>query len=124
MENIPPETPKAKGPSKGLAIASLVLGIFSLSRIPLSINWPLAQTTWYSTGWVGIFMVIGLGVSTVIPLLAIIFGAEQLSRGIGTDWDGKRMAKAGLITGCIGLGWMMAVYFIVPTLFSVLAALT
>jgi uncharacterized membrane protein len=124
MENITPETPKAKVPSKGLAVASLVLGIFALARLPAIVSWPLAETIWYARGWVEIFPVIGLGVSIVIPLLAIIFGAEQLSRGIGTDWDGKRTAKAGLITGCIGLGWTMGFDRIVALLFWILGALT
>jgi hypothetical protein len=112
MENIPPETPKAKGPSKGLAIASLVLGIFAVARMPATLSWPVAENYWcHARGWVEIFPVIGLVGITVIPLLAVIFGAVPLYQGKGTDWDGKRMAKAGLVTGSIaGLCWAILVF--------------
>jgi hypothetical protein len=43
----------------------------------------------------------------VLPILAIIFGAIPLKQGKGTDWDGKDMAKTGLVAGIISVAWMI-----------------
>ncbi len=80
MENIPPETTEKKVPSKSFAITSLVCGIISLA---------------------------GGGLIIVLPILAVIFGAIPLNQGKGTQWDGKGMAVAGLVTGIIGLAWVI-----------------
>ncbi len=79
MENTLGGINQPKLPSKGLAIAALILGIVSL---------------------------VGGGITIVIPILAVVFGAIPLKQGKGTQWDGKGMAVAGLVMGIIGCaGW-------------------
>jgi hypothetical protein len=65
-----------KTPSKGMAIASMILGIISL---------------------------VAPGLNFVTGLVAIILGSIPLSQGKGTDWDGRGMAMAGVITGTISI---------------------
>jgi len=92
-----------------------VLGIFAVARMPATLGWPVAETIWWDArGWFEIFPVIGLVGIIVIPLLAVIFAAVPLMQGQGTDWDGKRTAKAGLVTGSIaGLYWAMVLFMII-----------
>jgi len=92
-----------------------VLGIFAVARMPATVSWPVAGNIWRDArGWVEIFPVIGLVGIIVIPLLAVIFAAVPLMQGQGTDWDGKRAAKAGLATGSIaGLYWAMILFMII-----------
>jgi len=93
MENIPPEKTESKVPSKGLAVASLVCGILSLAGGAILV-------------WLTPIVVVSLADGNllfVLPLLAVIFGAVPLYQGQGTDWDGKRMAEAGLSTGTVTL---------------------
>jgi hypothetical protein len=81
MEYTAPGPIEPKVPSKGLATTSLVLGIVSLA---------------------------GGGITIILPLLAVVFGAIPLNQGKGTQWDGKGMAVAGLVMGIIGLaGWLI-----------------
>ncbi len=71
-------------PSKGLAITALILGVVSLA---------------------------GGGITIIVPLLAVVFGAIPLNQGKGTQWDGKGMAVAGLVMGIIGLaGWLVCCF--------------
>jgi len=94
MENIPPEKTESKVPSKGLAVASLVCGILSLAGGGAILVWLTP------------IVVVSLADSNLLfflPLLAVIFGAVPLYQGQGTDWDGKRMAEAGLSTGTVTL---------------------
>lgn len=46
--------------------------------------------------------IIGFPLSIILGAVAIIMGAITLNKGKGRDWDGKAMAKGGLITGIIG----------------------
>jgi hypothetical protein len=65
-----------KTPSKGMAIASMILGIISLAAP---------------------------GLNLITGLVAIILGSIPLSQGKGTDWDGRGMAMAGVVTGTISI---------------------
>jgi hypothetical protein len=93
MENIPAEKTETKVPRKGLAVASLACGILSLAGGTILV-------------WLTPIVVVSLADSNllfVLPLLAVVFGAVPLYQGQGTDWDGKRMAEAGLSTGTVTL---------------------
>jgi len=107
MENIPPETAEAKVPSKGFAVASLVCGISSLAKGGVTVFRPYIFHNWEILVWGAIYTIAGTAVTIVLPLLAVIFGAIPLKQGGGTDWDGKGMAKAGLVMGIVSLTWLI-----------------
>jgi uncharacterized BrkB/YihY/UPF0761 family membrane protein len=65
-----------KTPSKGMAIASMILGIISL---------------------------VAPGLNFITGLVAVILGSIAVHQGKGTDWDGRGMAIAGVVTGTISI---------------------
>jgi hypothetical protein len=110
MGNIPPKNSEKKVPRVSFAVISLVCGIFSLADGALWLGWlglypsvPLFSLIYH----LNVYETAGAGLSVTLPLLAIIFAAIPLKRGKGTDWDGKDMAKVGLLTGIINLGWII-----------------
>jgi hypothetical protein len=54
----------------------------------------------------------------VLPFLAIIFGCIPLKQGKGGDWDGKGMAKLGLVAGIVSLVWI--IYWLGPVLWDII----
>jgi len=63
-----------------------------------------------SDGWGLVVSLSGNAISIVLPLLAVIFAAIPLNQGKGTGWEGKGMAKAGLVTG--GLSVVLIIYWV------------
>jgi hypothetical protein len=108
MGNIPPETTEKKVPSKGFAIASLACGIISLAGGGTIFVLMIRAPQWWGFSlynWAAIVFFSDSSLILILPFLAIVFGAIPLKQGKGTDWDGKRMAKKGLVMGIISLIW-------------------
>jgi hypothetical protein len=82
---VPPKT--ATGSGKGLAIASLVLGILSLC----------ASVTWWCGG--------------PISVVGIILGA------LGIKSSGRTMAIIGIVLSAIGFLSLLVFHFIFPSIF-------
>ena len=80
FKNNPPRPTKVKEPGSGLAVAALVLGILGIALFP------------------GI-----LFLSAIPSGLALIFGAISINKYNEGYHERKRMAKAGLILGIIGV---------------------
>lgn len=88
----PYQYPQQPGPSKGAAVASMILGIVSLLFF-----------------WSYYFAVVPM----VLGIIAIVLGAKaQKEMPLGSD--GRGMATAGLIMGIIGAG-LSAVVFLCST---------
>jgi len=106
MKNIRPENTVKKVPRMSFAVTSLVCGIFSLADASLLLG---VFITGFITcpRWDAVISLPLAGLSIIIPITAIIFGAIPLKQGKGTDWDGKDMAKVGLLTAFISLGWII-----------------
>jgi hypothetical protein len=118
MGNIAGETADKKAPRKSFAVASLVCGILSLAGGAAILVWftpadifgdiPLNEDVAFN--WLVIVSLADSDLLFILPLLAVIFGAVPLYQGKGTDWDGKDMAKAGVVMGIITLLAFLSYY--------------
>lgn len=89
-------TETTQSPNRGLATASLVLGIISVA---LAVFWPIA---------------------IILGILAIVFGSVALSKIKQGQAGGKGSAKAGIITGSVGI--FLALIVLVVTIVALPAA--
>jgi heme/copper-type cytochrome/quinol oxidase subunit 2 len=83
-------------PMSGMAVASLVTGILAL-----------------------VFNICVLSLSIPLAVLAVIFGFVAKSRANQGEVSGKGLAIAGIVCGCVVLGFLAIVGLIAAALFGV-----